>query len=341
MKKYLLLMSITIISMPQQAASQDSKLLMDKQGICKVVDWGVYTHFNCGFTKTETTFNYQKLNNIVTSVRQNPVLAALKGFDLIPTFFAENCDPKFGYGIPANIHFEFHTWSLFAKSGKEGRWDIEPPHWDIVVNDIRPFGNGQSYAVNKPNKDDCKPGFDFEKWKSATLKMREVFHTPGNKETLAPGIDVYGGDKIIIYNPDRPNYWLPVTVKEMYDIWFDYYRNDPDEIASNMSIQMLEAEYAQISEADRNKPAYFGGVATLAQVNAQKTDQQFVRANPLYWNKQLSKGAVQIMSCVLPQDKKIITYEKEEALKYQGGSYHVYRFMETIDIKTLLPLIER
>ena len=47
------------------------------------------------------------------------------------------------------------------------------------------------------------------------------------------------------------------------------------------------------------------------------------------------------MSCVLPQDKKIITYEKEEALKYQGGSYHVYRFMETIDIKTLLPLIER
>ena len=325
----------------QNTAAQDSKLLLDKQGQFKIVDWGVYTHYNCGFTKAETTLNFSKLNNIVTEVRKNPVMAALKGFDLLPTFFAQNCDPKFGYGIPASIHFEFHTWSLYNKSGKEGRWDIEPPHWDIVLNDIRPFGNGQSYAVNKPNKDDCKPGFDFEKWKNATLKMREVFHTPGKKETIMPGIDIYGGDKIIFYNPARPVYWLPVTVKEMYAIWFDYYKNNPDEIVSDMTMKLLEAEYAAFSEEQKNSPAYFGGVASVSQVNPNKTDQQLVRANPLYWNKQLSKGAVQFMCCVLPQDKSIIVYDKEQALKGQGGSYHQYRFMESFDIKTLLPLIEK
>ncbi len=341
MKKHFLLLCFPAVVTLFHANAQDSKLLMDKPGAFKVVDWGVYTHYNCGFSKTETTLNYQKLNNIVATMRKNPVLTELKGFDCWPTFFAENCDPKFGYGIPANIHFEFHTWSFYAKSGKEGRWDIEPPHWDIVVNDIRPFGNGQSYAVNKPYKDDCKPGFDYEKWKSATLRMREVFHTPGKKETLVPGIDVYGDDKVIIYNPARPNYWLPVTVEEMYGIWIDYYKNDPDEIASKMSVEMLEAEYARLGAADKKAPAYFGGVASISQINPQKTDQQMVRANPLYWNKQLSKGAVQIMSCVLPQDKRSITYEKEQALKSQGGSYHVYRFMETIDLKNLLPLIEK
>lgn len=338
MKKYLLA-HLLLFSLLPFANAQDSKLLLDKPGAFKIVDWGVYRHYNCGYSKTETSFNYQQLNNIVATVRKNPVMTELKGFDCMPTFFAVNCDPKFGYGIPSSIHFEFHTWSLYKKSGKEGRWDIEPPHWDIVVNDIRPFGNGQSYAVNKPYKEDCKSGFDFEKWKTATIKMREVFHTPGKKETIMPGIDIYAGDKIIFYDPARPDYWLPVTVKEMYAIYFDYYRNEPDEIVSNMSMQMLEAEYAGLTEAEKNSPAYFGGVATLAQVNPNKTDQQMVRANPLYWNKQLSKGAVQLMSAVLPQDKTIIAYEKNEALKSQGGSYHMYRFMETLDVKTLLPLI--
>ena len=321
--------------------AQDSKLLLDKQGVCKVVDWGVYTHFDCGFTKTETGLNYKKLNSIVDETRKNPVLSELKGFDLMPTFFAQNCDVKVGYGIPSIIHFEFHTWSLYKKSGKEGRWDIEPPHWDIMVNDIRPFGNSTDYIVNRPRKEDCKPGFDFEKWKNATIKMRELFHTPGKKIMLEPGIDVYGDDKIIFYNPARPDYWLPVTVDEAYAIWIDYYKNDPDEIASKISLQMLEAEYAGLSAADKKAPAYFGGVASISQINPQKTDQQLVRANPLYWNKQLSKGAVQLLCCVLPQTRSYITYDKEEALKVQGGSYHMYRFMESFDIKTLLPLIEK
>lgn len=341
MKKYYLLLLVPAVAIMLQTKAQDSKLLLDKQGICKVVDWGVYTHYNCGFTKTETALNYKKLNSIVDAVRKNPVLNELKGFDLMPTFFALNCDEKFGYGIPSSTHFEFHTWSLYNKSGKEGRWDIEPPHWDIVVNDIRPFGNGQSYAVNKPYKDDCKPGFDFEKWKTATLKMREVFHTPGKKESTIPGIDIYGGDKIIFYNPARPAYWLPVTVKEMYNIYIDYYRNDPDAIGSAMILQMLEAEYAAFTEEQKNRPAYFGGVASVSQVNPEKTDQQMVRANPLYWNRQLPKEAVQIMCCILPQDKSVIAYDKNEALKGQGGSYHMYRFMESLDIKLLLPLLEK
>lgn len=339
--KKIIALTAYILSMQYSSSAQDSKLLLDKKGDFKIVDWGVYTHFNCGFTKTETVFNFKKLNGIVEMVRKNPVMDELKGFDLLPTYFAQNCDVKVGYGIPASIHFEFHTWSRYTKTGKEGRWDIEPPHWDIVVNDIRPFGNSTDYIVNRPYKDDCKPGFDFEKWKNAVIKMREVFHTPGKKETVMPGMDVYAGDKIIFYNPARPDYWLPVTVKEMYAIWFDYYRNDPDEIASSMTMKLLEAEYAAFSDAEKNSPAYFGGVPTVSQINPYKTDQQMVRANPLYWNKQLSKGAVQLMSVVLPQDKTVIAYDKNEALKNQGGSYHQYRFMESFDCKTLLPLIEK
>jgi hypothetical protein len=32
-------------------AQKDPALILDHPGIFKLIDWGVYTHYNCGFTK--------------------------------------------------------------------------------------------------------------------------------------------------------------------------------------------------------------------------------------------------------------------------------------------------
>jgi len=43
-----------------------------------------------------------------------------------------------------------------------------------------------------------------------------MFYMPGKKETIGKGIDRYNRETVIIYNPDRPAYWLPVSIREAF-----------------------------------------------------------------------------------------------------------------------------
>jgi len=64
-----------------ESHAQDYPLLPDHPGTFKLIDWGVYTHWNCGFTKAEQTANYQKIIGISDLVRKNPVFTNQKGFE--------------------------------------------------------------------------------------------------------------------------------------------------------------------------------------------------------------------------------------------------------------------
>ena len=71
------------------------------------------------------------------------------------------------------------------------------------------------------------------------------FTVPPEKETIGRGIDVYGGECYVIYNPDRPPYWLPVTVKEAFNAMKDVYKNMHD-AASVYLLKTIEDEFADI-----------------------------------------------------------------------------------------------
>lgn len=58
------LMLIIFITCQITLFGQDTPLILDHPSIFKLIDWGVYTHYNCGFTKVETTANYQKIIGI-------------------------------------------------------------------------------------------------------------------------------------------------------------------------------------------------------------------------------------------------------------------------------------
>jgi len=80
MKKILLILFCAIcIHFSVQA--QDYPLILNHPGTFKLIDWGVYTHYDCGFTKAETTANYQKIIGVTALVRKNPVFIDQKGFD--------------------------------------------------------------------------------------------------------------------------------------------------------------------------------------------------------------------------------------------------------------------
>jgi len=341
MKKILLtLMCISCIQFFVQA--QDYPLILDHPGIFKLIDWGVYTHWDCGLTKSETTANYQKIIGITDLVRKNPVFINQKGFNCEVYVYAKNCPDKFGYGIPSELSFGFGDW--FMDKGKPGYYRIEPPSWKVQVNSFRAFTSG-SYGLgaSKPTEKP-KDGFNYDKWKSVDEKLSECFYLPGEKEELDNGIDRYSSELIVVYNPERPPYYLSVKFRELAEWKIEYWKLHPDKAQSDMMLEYLEAEYAMFSETDHDGWAYnntYDERSPFLKITTVPGSQQVVRLNPEYWNKKLPRSAIQILTFNRLADTKRLTREKEEALKHNSPGYGLLRFEEALDIKMFTELIEK
>jgi len=341
MKNYVIALFLTA-GVTFLAKSQDYPLLPDHPGTFKLIDWGVYTHWDCGFTKAETTANYQKIIRITDLVRKSPVFVNQKGFDCEAYVYAMNCPNKYGYGIPARISFGFEDW--FMDKGQEKKYKIEPPSWSVIVNSLdNAFGSNYSLGASKPTETP-RTGFNYDKWKSVNDKLSECFHLPGQKEELGNGIDRYNSEIIVIYNPERPPYYLPVKFRELAELKIEYWKLHPDKIQADMILPMLEAEYSQISEAERDGWAYnntqderlpFLGITPI------EGPQPIVRLNPEYWNKKLPHSAIQILTFNRLTDSKIYTREKEDWLKHNAAGYSLDRFLESFEITSLIPAIDK
>lgn len=315
--------------------AQEYPLVLNKQGSFKMTDWGAYTHYDCGYTKTETSANYQKVLAVINAIRKNnPVLNEVKGFDAELLLFAQQCDPKFGYGVPSKLTVGFCSWIVFK--GKEVCNKIEPPAWYMNFNVLGNIGNAAYDPINKK-----KAVTQKEKREEAGRRLSELIYTTGKKETLAPGIDRYNGQDIVIYNPDRPPYWLPITVREIYKLTYDYWRLEPDSISRALGLQMLDAEYSTFTDEELDGYAYTLSKGALAHVGNDEDSPQIMKPNPAYWNRNLPKSAIQIMKFVLPGDKNYLQSTSDERLKQNGIGYHEARFEETLDINLFASLIDK
>ncbi len=341
MKKNLLtLLCAALVQLSVKA--QDYPLIPDHPGTFKLINWGVYTHYDCGFTKAETTANYQKITRITDLVRKNPVFTNQKGFDCETYVYAENCPDKYGYGIPSRLSFGFEDW--FMDKGQPKKYKIEPPSWSVVVNSLaNAFGANYSVGDSKPDEKP-KEGFSYEKWKSVNDKLHDIIYIPGDKEVLGNGIDRYGSELIVVYNPERPLYYLPVKFRELAELKIEYWKLHPDKLQSDMILPALEAEYAQISEIERDGWAYnntnderlpFLGITPM------EGPQPVVRLNPEYWNKKLPRSSIQILTFNRLTDTNRYTKGIEEALKNNSSGYSLDRFMEVLDINLLVPAIDK
>jgi hypothetical protein len=338
-----ILLGAFVLSYSMLSAQKEYPLILDHPGIFKLIDWGVYTHYNCGFTKVETTANYQKIIGITDVVRKNPVMIDPKGFDCQTYVFAIQCDSKFGYGISSELRFDFGAW--FTDKGQPLVYKIEPPNWKMQVNDLFHFANKGTYgfSTQKPSEKP-KEGFNYAKWNSVGAKIRECFFIPGPKEELGNGIDRYGSELIVVYNPERPPYCLPVKFRELAEGLIDYWRLHPDKAQSDMITKMLEDEYAKFSEAERDGWAYnntYDERSPMLGITPVSGKMPVMRRNPEYWNKKLPRSAIQILTFDRLTDTKRYTREKEEALKYNSGGYHLSRFLEAMDINSFTDLIDK
>jgi hypothetical protein len=324
MRTNLAIALVLFAGLPLSLTAQEFPLITDKQGTFKILSRTDYVGDDCGYSKAEITAHLQRITDLVTVIRQNPVLRDLKGFEGRARIYNLDCKEVSGYGIPASISFEFASW-FRNKDGAPAVTLIEPPAWHICINQAKP-GWGASYSH------DTKRGY---------------FTAPLEKRTVDPGIDVYDDEWFIIYDPSRPPYWITVTVNEAFAAVKESMNNWEDDYGTRLQKEYVEKEYAEIPESERDKPAYFGGGISRVTHKPGYDGQdsifpRIVKVNPDYWNRELPRSAIQIINFNSIQRKDYLRKLMEEYLEKESTSYNLKRFevsFDMDDIRALVPLI--
>jgi hypothetical protein len=270
--------------------SAQQKILWDKPGAFKIVNNGIYQGSSdiegkrVVHSKTEADSHYKNLISIIDIFRSTPVLSQTKGFDGIAMLENTGHNLKFDYPIPCRIKFLFETW--FENKGKTYKHINEPPQWFLTINKTNYYVSNGTFNVStwdsyNPNN----PLYSQQKAEKATLALRELFWSPGKKENIAYGIDKYN-DQYIIYNPERPPYWLPVTIREVFKLYRNYYQIAPDTVMAKAMLNTLQSEYEGFTEAELDGYAYAkGGESIFGIGTANEMLKPVMRANPDYWNR--------------------------------------------------------
>ncbi len=307
---------VLLLTLSTGSYSQEFPLILDKTGTFEILNRTDYAGPDCNFTKAEITANLQKINELVAMVRKNKVLNEMKGFDGRARIYTSlACQWDAFYGVPVRVSFEFAAW-FKMKDGKEARGLIEPPEWSIYMNNIQ-LG-----------------------WTSGFSRKPDLFAVPENKETIAPGIDVYDSECFILYNPDRPAYWLPVTVKEAFDVVFAETGKITDQIQKDYMMKFLNEEWAAIPAEDYDKPATLSGM--ISRVGTNEGFPKIMKVNPAYWDKSRPKSDIQFIYFRMIGNKKYLEQRSNEYLKANSISYHCARFEESLNmdfVRSFKPMV--
>ncbi len=302
------------------AGAQESPQLTDKPGTFKILNRTDYTAPDCGFTKADMTANLGRITDLVSVIKQNPVLSDIRGFEGRARIYNVNCKDNGGYGIPSRISFEFAAWYR-KKDGTEYFNEIEPPEWSLIINKLKHNTNRWHFSSG-----------DF-------LGDKNFFTVPGEKETVESGIDVYGGECYVIYDPDRPPYWLPVTVDEAFNCKREHWKKEPNQFNRDFMLKTIEADYAATAVSDRGKPARM--CCTMSEIGTDPTAPQIVKVNPEYWDRSLPKSAIQFIYFRSITKKDYLQGLIREA-RDRGQTPYETIFEEEFDlddIRALAPLI--
>ena len=328
----------------QHLFAQDKELLIDKPGTFKItygtlIGYGPDQYGNsCDFTKTESDAATKNLVSLVEIFRRNPVLKDIKGFDGYCYLNSGRFDKRFGYGLPSTPCFFFEEWSL--RKGRAVKQTSESPQWRFEVNMPGKFcGNGFNASTCQNEYRPTNANYNEQSIYKAAIVLDELFYLPGKKEEVSRGIDRYG-DNLILFNPDRPEYWSQVSIREVFQLLMDYWKMAPDKIQVEAMMPILVKEFSGFSEDEKDGFAYFGNPESISRIGSKKNEMPVMRPNPDYWNRKLPRSAIQFMWLEIPP-KEIVKSKMDERWKRQDGYYYVSRLLYELDVKDLLPIIEK
>lgn len=327
MKKQLALISVSVLIFFSVSAQNPSDFLADKPG-----KWSYSTNIKTPGAEV-LAFN-KNLANLAEWFHQNvPMLSNPKGFDLNAWAYGKWDDnyklKKSSYSLRAEIDFGFQ---LFYSKG--GKWVIEPPHYSFDINDTE-TGHGNNFG----GYDAYRPQVDDPKWEralnDANLKISEYFCVFELEKDIAPGIRMYNDGSLVVFNPDRPDFWIPVTVKEVMQAKMNYWKIKPGD---KDVFNYFEAAYNKMSEDELNSPAYNSSDDAIIDVGAKPEGLQIMRFNPDYWNRNLPRSAVQYLTMYAKEPSEA---DLEESFKNNGHPNYPLVFINSFGKEKLASLIQK
>jgi hypothetical protein len=138
------------------------------------------------------------------------------------------------------------------------------------------------------------------------------------KKEVAPGVRIYANGNIVAFNPDRPDFWIPVTIKEIMEAKLAYYKvkKEIDEAKNSKSFQeweklgfvpaasfkvsvydAIKKEYENFTSEELMSMAYYAtGDESISCINAKGEGWPVMKLNPECWNRTLPQSAVQFVS---------------------------------------------
>jgi len=294
---------------------------------------------------TSTEAEYIAYSKVIASLAEwfhlnVPMLKSPKGYDLAATTYG-GWDKYYkmnnsNYGLRTELNFSFQ---LFLSNG--GKWTVEPPHYSFDINNTE---TGHGTNPNYPYFDELQDDPAQEKaLNAAALEMNEVFPVFDFVKQIEPGVDLYreAADAypyhIVVYNPERPPYWIPVTVRELAEIHLRFYKMRTKTEMDRLLIAQLEKEISELSEEEMNAPAFLGhDEHFVLKVNGKGEGLQLMRFNPDYWNRSLPNTAIQFLTFYYPQmDEAALA----ESYKNNGHPFYSQLLVNEIDWKQVVSLI--
>ena len=269
-----------------------------------------------------------------------PILTNPKGFDLLLYLYGI-WDDKYklqpcNYAKRGELTINFELFISQAHGG--GKWTVEPPHWSFYINNTE---SGHGANPNFPGWDNTKDPESLEAaMDKAAANMNDVFRIFPFVRDIAPGVKLYGDGNLIVYNPDRPPFWIPVTVREVANMKLAYHKLKDAEL-----LPYLKEEIAKLTEADLNAMAYSGNEELfLLNVHPELDDKdrenggQIMRFNPDYWDRTLPKSAIQFLTFGYNEFS-----QKDKEVHFKNNGYPIYGnlIMHSIKLEDLHGLITK
>jgi len=182
--------------------------------------------------------------------KQVPIMANPKAFDLevdLTGYWNDKYKLQPGnYGRRGELNFNFQ---LFSNKG--GKWTVEPPHWSFEINNTE---TGHGTNSNLPGWDNTKDPESLEQpMNKAAADLNDLFRVFPLLREIAPGVKLYEGGNLIVFDPDRPPFWIPVTVREVAEMKLAYYS-----LIEVHLLPYLKEEIAKLTEYELNAWAYSG-----------------------------------------------------------------------------------
>lgn len=241
------------------------------------------------------------LTAVAEWVRQNdPVLNHPVGNDSRVTFSGNLCDKHLNeddFGIQCQIYFAFHDFYL--ENGVSHTATGNTAHGTgFLINNPTNLISSQFTETGFQTGD---PPLLKQPLEKVLENLRQYYTSAPVEKEFAPGVRLYAGGHLLVFNPDRPDIWIPVMVKEIMEAKLAYYKVKqeidsnkyekalvewaklnfkPEQVNSPNAYDMIKKEFENFTHDELNLPAFSDSQSGISIINSRGEGMPVVRFNP-------------------------------------------------------------